>query len=147
MSPSLMILFTFSTLLFHLWQPIWAHMDPYGPVYHFMLFLYDLYVVFTWCLYDFRWFCTWCLICLTYLENCFYTYLFITSLEFVKDHFARPPAKQFGLLCNFDFSYFFIFAWTFNIFYIIDPLSLYTCLHRGGDLSENSNLRIYFLIF
>ena len=36
-----------------------AHMGPYGPVYHFISFLCDLYVVFTWFLDDFRWFDAW----------------------------------------------------------------------------------------
>ena len=37
-----------SRCFFHLWP---AHMDPsgaYGPVYHFYIVLYDLYVVFIW---------------------------------------------------------------------------------------------------
>ena len=34
----------------------WAQMDPCGPVYHFILLLYDLYVVCTLFLYDFMWF-------------------------------------------------------------------------------------------
>ena len=42
----------------HPYGPIWARMDPHGPVYHYMLLLYDLYIVFTLFLYDFRWFYT-----------------------------------------------------------------------------------------
>ena len=56
-SRSLMICFSlFQVVLFHLWPPIWAHMDPYRPVYNSISFLYDLYIVFTWCLDDVRWF-------------------------------------------------------------------------------------------
>ena len=85
-SLSLMIIFTLFTLLFsplatHM-GPYWAHMDPYGPVYHFILLLYELNVVFTLFLYDFRLLYTWFLRCLTYLENSFYTYVFITFLYF-----------------------------------------------------------------
>ena len=32
----------------------------------------------------------------------FYTY-FIQFLDLFKDNFARPPAHNFGLLCNIDF--------------------------------------------
>ena len=33
-----------------------AHMDPDRPVYQFISFLYDLYIVFKWFVDDFRWF-------------------------------------------------------------------------------------------
>ena len=59
-SPSLMMIFTFCTLICsslatHMgpYGPIWAHMDPYGPVYHFILFLYDLYVVLHVCIWSY----------------------------------------------------------------------------------------------
>ena len=70
-------LFSFFPLdLFHLWPQIWAHMGPYGPVYHYMLLLYDLYIVFTLFLYDFRWFETWLFRLFTYIESSFYIYIF-----------------------------------------------------------------------
>ena len=28
----------------HKYWPVWARMDPHGPVYHYMLLLYDLYI-------------------------------------------------------------------------------------------------------
>ena len=37
-----------SVCVTHLWKPPYgAHKDPYGPVYHFMSLLYELYMVFT----------------------------------------------------------------------------------------------------
>ena len=64
-SRSLIFIFTFVHLTFftpgHKYGPIWARMDPYGPVYNFILLLYDLYIVFTLFLYDFGWFYIWLL--------------------------------------------------------------------------------------
>ena len=41
--------FTCSTLFFHLWPPIWAHMGPYGPVWTSISF----YIVFIWIFFVF----------------------------------------------------------------------------------------------
>ena len=94
-------------------------MGPYGPVYHFILLLYEFYVLFTLFLYVFRWFYTHVLTCLTDFENSCYTY-FITFLDCSNDNFASPPAPEFGLLCNCDFPICFNWPEHFLIFYIID---------------------------
>ena len=47
-----------------------------------------------------------------------------TFLEFVKDHFASPPAQNFGLLCKCDFPIFLNLPEQFLIFDILDFLLL-----------------------
>ena len=106
-------------------------MDPYGPVYHFILLLYELYVVFTLFLYDFRWLYTSCLRFVTYFENSFYTY-FITFLESSKDQFASPPAQNFALLCEFDINM-LNSPEHFLSFYIIDFLLLFPTVDGNFD--------------
>ena len=76
-------------------------MEPYGPVYHFMLLLYELYMVFTLCLYDFRWYMTFEIF--EIFRKLILHIYFITFLEFVKDHFSSPHVPKFAVLCKFDF--------------------------------------------
>ena len=70
-SRSLMCFSLVHLFLFDFWPPIWAHMghmDPHGPVYNFILLLYDLYVLFT-CVYmSLGGFIHCCWMCLTFVD-------------------------------------------------------------------------------
>ena len=55
----------------------------------------------------------------------------ITFLDLSKDHFARPTAKKFGLLCKFDFPIFSKLLEHFLICYLIDFLLLFPRDVRG----------------
>ena len=80
-------------------------MGAHGPVYHFM-FLYDLYAFFTLFymilsgfMHDF--------IYVGHILKTHFTHMLITFLDVFKDHFARPSAHNFALLCKNDFPTFF----------------------------------------
>ena len=58
----------------------------------------------------------------------------ITFVEFVKDHFARPPAQTFGILCKFYYPHCFS-TWT-----ILNCLP-WSMLHSKCYITGNKRLR------